>query len=118
MATEQPCKPLACKPLAPPIDEAVGAVELVADRSPGMAGIEQQDQACAPGIVGSAGLTRRSLGELGSFHFGQGDRAAHGTTILAFQQLQSTSNLVRAFDPDAHTRGIDARCYDQVVFHA
>lgn len=44
VATKQPGQAFRRKPLAPSGDEAIGAVLLLADRSPGVTRIQQQDQ--------------------------------------------------------------------------
>ncbi len=77
VSAEQPRQSLRHKALAPPIDKAVRAVQLVADRCPRLPGVEQQDQPRPARFVGAAGLTGGALHQFRSFHFRQHSRVTH-----------------------------------------
>src|ERR1035441_9180105 len=64
----QVCRELA---RAPAIDEAVRAVQLVADRRPRVPAVEQQDEPRTARLVGTPRLTCGSLNEFRFFHFRQ-----------------------------------------------
>ncbi len=77
VATEKPCEPLGDESLAPAIDERIIARELLANLGPGLAGLEQQNQPGAPGVVGSPCLARCSLAQLHAFRLRKTDCVAH-----------------------------------------
>ena len=83
---EQAGQALGHEALAPAINEAVRAVQLVANRRPGVPRIEQQNEARTARLNGPPRLARRSLREFALFHFGQGNCASHApeyTRVLA-----------------------------------
>ena len=75
VAREKPSQLLLYKALAPAIDKRVIAVELAADRGPGVAGGEQQDQSCPSCVIRSTGATVGSASQFHAFGIRQGDRA-------------------------------------------
>ncbi len=56
MAAEQACQTLGEEALNPAIDEAVSAVELVADRRPRVPAVEQQDEPRTTRLIGTPRL--------------------------------------------------------------
>lgn len=77
VAAKQPGQAFRRKPLAPSIDEAIGAIQLRADRGPGVTRIQQQDQSRSPRLIGASGLTVGLPGEFFVFHGQQLKRVAH-----------------------------------------
>src|SRR5580704_12114673 len=77
VSTEQPCQPLFSKSLAPAIDKRIIAVQLVANRGPGIARLQQQQHPCPSRVIGPPATARRSLVELNTFRFCKYDRVLH-----------------------------------------
>ena len=92
VSAEQPRQSLRHKALAPPIDKAVRAVQLVADRCPRVPGVEQQNQPRPARLIGAAATDgwRVASVPLASI-FDSTIVLLMNTTILAFQLLQATS---------------------------
>ena len=76
---EQPCQPLFPKSLAPAIDKRIIAVQLVANRGPGMVCLQQQQQTRPARVIGTPAAARRSLVEFQTFRIRKYDRVLHGT---------------------------------------
>lgn len=74
---EEPRQTLRQETLAPAIDEAVRAVQLVADPRPRVPAVEQQDEPRTACLVGTPRLTGGALSEFRLFHFRQNNRVAH-----------------------------------------
>ena len=72
-----PARPFSGKSLTPAIDEAISAIQLLADRGPGVTRIQQQDQSRTSRPIGPSGLTAGPLGEFFVFHWQQLNRVAH-----------------------------------------
>jgi len=83
---EQPCQPLFPKSLAPAIDKRIITVQLVANRGPCMACLEQQHQPRPARIIGTPAAARRSLVKFHTFRVRQHDGVLHEhhhTTVSA-----------------------------------
>src|ERR1022692_947574 len=76
---EQPCQPLFPKSLAPPIDKRIIAVQLVANRGPGITCLQQQQRPRPSRVIGPPATARRSLVEFDTFRIRKYDRVLHGT---------------------------------------
>jgi len=74
---EQPCQPLFPKSLAPAIDKHIIAVQLVANRGPGMVCLEQQHQPRPARVIGTPAAARHSLVEFHTFRVRQYDGVFH-----------------------------------------
>ena len=74
---EQPCQPLFPKSLAPPIDKRIIAVQLVANRGPGIACLQQQQHPRPSRVIGPPATARRSLVEFDTFRIRKYDRVLH-----------------------------------------
>jgi hypothetical protein len=65
------------KPLAPTVNEAIGTVQLLADRRPSLTRVQQQYQSSATGIIGSSRLAVDSLRQVFPFRLRQIDPGTH-----------------------------------------
>ena len=86
VSAEQPCQPLFPKSLAPAIDKRIIAVQLIANRGPGLAGVQQQHQPRPARIIGTPAAACHSLVEFHTFRIRQHDGVLHEhhyTTVSA-----------------------------------
>src|SRR6266849_8744748 len=84
---EQPCQPLFPKSLAPAIDKRIIAVQLVANRGPCMACVQQQHQPRSARVIGTPAAARRSLVEFHTFRVRQYDGVLHEHNHTIFSSV-------------------------------
>ena len=77
VSAEQPCQPLFPKSLAPAINKRIIAVQLVANRGPCMACLQQQQQPRPARVIGTPATAGGSLVEFHTFRIRQYNGVLH-----------------------------------------